>query len=251
MSTEENETFHPSFCGKKEIEYYKKCHYCYTPTESCIHARRCFMTGEYCSKQSNIQREREKIYSNDSIKAFVIMNFSDMSNVVYKWRLRTFIESLTEYLYIDREQHRLYCSSVEDDDSWSNEEMNKVKSIEVVRSDTDPASNYVVCNRICQQMQIADLVIVDVSSQNANVFYEFGMAVALGKLILPICYSESFYKMTYPEKISSIFWEMKIREIKLNITLDFFHGVRTCSNITESDIRTLHRKRVMLRSKRL
>ena len=48
-------------------------------------------------------------------------------------------------------------------------------------------------------MQIADLVIVDVSVENTNVFYEFGMAVALGKMILPICYSESFYEIMVPE----------------------------------------------------
>ena len=197
----------------KNTEYSKECPYCYTPIESCIHARRCFMTGEYCSKQSNIQREREKLYKGDKIKikAFVIMNFSDMSNVVYKWRLRTFIESLTEYLYIDREHNRLYCSSVEDDSSLYGE---KIDSIEVVRSDTDPASNYVVCNRICQQMQIADLVIVDVSSQNANVFYEFGMAVALGKLILPICYSERFYKMVFPRKLKYKYWDLTDKEKK-------------------------------------
>lgn len=208
---EEKETFNPTICGEKNTEYSKECPYCYTPIESCIHARRCFMTGEYCSKQSNIQREREKIYKGDKIKikAFVVMNFSDMSNVVYKWRLRTFIESLTEYLYIDREHNRLYCSPVENDGSLQGK---KIDGIEVVRSDTDPASNYVVCNRICQQMQIADLVIVDVSSQNANVFYEFGMAVALGKLILPICYSESFYKMAYPRKLKYKYWGLADKE---------------------------------------
>lgn len=47
-------------------------------------------------------------------------------------------------------------------------------------------------------MQIADLVIVDVSSPNPNVFYEFGMAVALHKLILPICYSGSYYQFRMP-----------------------------------------------------
>lgn len=202
---------------------------CYTSTEACIHARRCFMTGEYCSKQTEIQRERKKRYKKDSgkkeeknnekaqkngdneatkkpeitITAFVIMNFSDMSKVVYKWRLRPFIESLSKYLYMDTKNKRLYC--VADEDYKIKEEDKKtwckVKEIRVVRADSDTASNYVICSRICQQMQIADLVIVDVSSQNANVFYEFGMAVALGKLILPICYSESFYKMTIPEKL--------------------------------------------------
>ena len=193
----------PALCGEKSAEYGGQCRYCYTPIETCIHARRCFITGEYCSKQTNIQYEREKIHKSEKIKirAFVVMNFSDMSNVVYKWRLKSFIESLAAYLYIDERNNRLYCCPTEDDGGlpWK-----KVDEIEVIRSDTAPASNYVVCNRICQQMQIADLIVVDVSSQNANVFYEFGMAVALGKLILPICYSESFYKMVYPEK-----WKQK------------------------------------------
>ena len=124
------------------------------------------------------------------------MNFSDMSNVVYKWRLKAFIESLSKYLYFDDNKKRLYCSTREVS------EKNRVKKIQVIRSDTAPASNYVICSRICQQIQVADIVIVDVSAQNANVFYEFGMAVALGKLILPICYSESFYKMTVPDQIN-------------------------------------------------
>lgn len=175
---------------------------CYSPMESCIHSRRCFMTGEYCSKQPNIQRERKAMHETDKfkIRAFVVMNFSDMSDVVYKWRLRPFIESLSKYLYF--KDDKLYCS-VSDRDSERNEH-NAVTEIEVVRSDSDPASNYVVCSRICQQMQIADLVVVDVTNQNANVFYEFGMAVALQKMILPICYSESFYKMVVPDKLKNV-----------------------------------------------
>lgn len=205
--------FNESLCCDEKVIYHKKsCGYCYTPTEFCIHSRRCFMTGEYCSKQPSIQRERKKLYDgkNKSIKAFVIMNFSDMSDVVYKWRLRTFVESLKKYLYIDEKRQRLYCSVAEDDRNMK--ENNRVKEIQVVRSDSEPASNYVICSRICQQMQIADLVIVDVSHQNANVFYEFGMAVALGKMILPICYSESFYKMVIPKKLEDKYWDLPNRE---------------------------------------
>lgn len=200
-----NELFPPSSCGEKNPESCKECKYCYTPTESCIHTRRCFMSGEYCSQQSNIQRERAKLYAENSIRAFVIMNFSDMSDVVYEWRIKSFVKSLSAYLYFDKAHQRLYCSSIEDDCRLDKGEM--VKNIEVVRSDSEPASNYVVCNRICQQLQIADLVIVDVSSQNANVFYEFGMAVALGKMILPICYSESFYKMAIPKELKDKYWK--------------------------------------------
>lgn len=179
---------------------------CYTSTDECIHSRRCFMTGEYCSKQNSIQKERNTLYKNEkplddpnsdnqnvaAIVAFVIMNFSDMSDVMYKWRIKTFIESLAPYFYVNKETNKIYCKSSKD--QKTPEGCLNVNRIQVIRSDSDPVSNYVICSRICQQMQIADLIIVDVSSQNTNVFYEFGMAVALGKMILPICYSESFYE---------------------------------------------------------
>lgn len=180
-------------CINKKVRDCEGYGCCRISTKASIHSRRCFMTGEFCSKQTNVHSEQQWLHEKHEINAFVIMNFSDMSDVVYKWRIKPFIESLSKYLYL--EGNHLYCSSHEV------KEDERVSEIHVIRSDSDPASNYVICSRICQQMQIADLVIVDVSSQNANVFYEFGMAVALGKLILPICYSESFYKMQVPEKI--------------------------------------------------
>ena len=171
---------------------------CSISTEASTHTRRCFMTGEYCSQKTNIQRERKKLYKKGEIVAFVIMNFSDMSDVVYKWRIEIFIESLRKYLYVDDENGRLYCNTEKNNVPGK---MRKVEKIKVVRSDSNPASNYVICSRICQQIQIADLVVVDVSTQNPNVFYEFGMAVALQKLILPICFSESFYKAELPKGV--------------------------------------------------
>lgn len=180
---------------------------CCIPLEKCRQSNRCFISGEHCSMQSNIQREREKLHDSAegaAIQAFVIMAFSDMSDIVYKWRIKPFVESLKKYLWFDSGKNRLYCTTDEAGANTGDTSDTKghvpVKEIHVVRSDTDPVSNYVVCNRICQQIQIADLVIVDVSQQNTNVFYEFGLAVSLGKLILPICYSESFYKRKIPEK---------------------------------------------------
>lgn len=206
---------------------------CDVRTDVLVHTRRCFMTGEYCSKLSSIQKDRKAIYNltdsnqagkvvnqedgskgnmvdgsgvdksanieDDSkaitINAFVIMNFSDMSGVVYQWRIEPFIKSLNKYLTYDTERNVLICNKKPIERL---EKSQRKIRIRVTRADTDPASNYVICNRICQQLQTADLVIVDVSSQNPNVFYEFGMAVALGKLILPICYSGSFFKMSRP-----------------------------------------------------
>lgn len=120
-----NEAFNTSECGKKSTETCGECKYCYTPTESCIHTRRCFMSGEYCSQQSNIQKEREKLYAEKNIRAFVVMNFSDMSDIVYEWRIKTFVKSLSAYLYIDEQHQRLYCSSFADDSKWDKDMMVK------------------------------------------------------------------------------------------------------------------------------
>ena len=152
------------------------------------------MSGEHCSKQLNVFQDRKKLHEKDQINAFVVMNFSDMSDVVYKWRLKDFIGSLSSKIYINERTDAVICSLDHPGEGWK-----QVSKINVLRSDSNPASNYVICNRVCQQMQIADLIVVDVTVENTNVFYEFGMAVALDKLILPICYNDSFYRSTPPK----------------------------------------------------
>lgn len=199
----------------------KNC--CTVPSNSCIHSRRCFMSGEYCSQLANIQKAREKLHAvkeietsenNDQkirgreINAFVIMNFSNMSDVAYKWQLRPFVESLKDYIYFegDHSENLVFKRQRDQEGDTSNrkiKEENKVIKINVVRADSNYDSNYVICNRVCQQIQIADLIVVDVSSENNNVFYEFGMAMAMGKLILPICFSESFYQIKLPKALDA------------------------------------------------
>lgn len=180
--------------------------YCINSTQHCIYTRRCFVTGELCSKQTNIYKERELLHAKAEINAFVIMNFSEMSDVVYKWKLRSFIESLKNHLYLDNMNHQIACveKSTDTPPSEGSSKWEKVKKINVIRADTNTASNYIICSRICQQIQIADLIIVDVSVENTNVFYEFGLAAAFGKLILPICYNESFYELKIPEKAQEL-----------------------------------------------
>ena len=181
------------------------CNYCYLDARKSSYSRKCFMTGEYCSKQSSIQSEREVLHKNNEISAFVIMSFSNMSDVVYERRIKRFIKKLKMYLAFDEDGNRICCSKNKlEDDNIQNEKnivYKMVKKIHVERGDSDAASNYVMCSRICQRIQVADLIIVDVSHQNPNVFYELGVAIALGKMILPICYSESYYKMVVPKLI--------------------------------------------------
>lgn len=190
---------------------------CVNSTQHSIYTRRCFVTGELCSKQTNVHKEREALHKKNEINAFVIMNFSEMSDIVYKWKLSSFIESLKQYLYLDTDGHtdgqQIACVSeagkmptIPPKKKWT-----PVEKINVIRADSNTASNYIVCSRICQQIQIADLIIVDVSVENTNVFYEFGLAAAYGKLILPICYSESFYEMKIPEKAADLLEKMRQR----------------------------------------
>lgn len=174
--------------------------YCQKSTLYSIRSRQCFVTGELCSKQSTVHKERERLHNAREINAFVIMNFSDMSDVVYKWKLRSFIESLKKFLFLNNTTHEIACVAESKEDLPNPAGWVPVEKVNVVRADSHTASNYIICNRVCQQMQIADLVIVDVSVENTNVFYEFGMAAAFRKLILPICYNESFYQMKVPEK---------------------------------------------------
>ena len=178
--------------------------------------RRCFITGEYCSKQTDISKVRKTLYSknksckadeNDGpqhssapeINAFVVMNFSNMSDVAYEQRIKPFVESLTKYFYFSEDGKSISCfgnpqDAIQQDcdvnhDNLQNtikpvfkdEEGNTyfgVEKINVVRADSNFASNFVICNRVCQQMQMADLIVVDVSVKNANVFYELGFRQA-------------------------------------------------------------------------
>ncbi len=163
------------------------------------------MTGEYCSKLQNIQSVRKSSYEDKktiTVTAFMIMNFNNTTDIIYEWKIKPFIETLKKYLLYDKNEKKLYCFDSReslikertDKNGDKKDQYLEIENIQVIRSDSDPSSNYVICNRICQQMQIADLVIVDVSDDNPNVFYEFGMAISQEKLILPICYSDNFYK---------------------------------------------------------
>lgn len=265
--------------------------YCIKSTEISNHTRRCFITGEYCSQQTNIQKQRKVLrdkFENENfapeINAFVIMNFSSIADITYDTLIKNFIKGLSKYLYIDKNSNSIACVSSGDineiiddienykefarnkpddfceklaavfekdsstlknvlyddnnklndgvleelinkleykkDDLYKqlfNYDWNPVSKINVHRADSNPVSNYIICNRICQQIQNADLVIVDVTTESANVFYEFGLATSLNKLILPICFSDSYYKMVLPEKLNKAMLQIQENIAQENI----------------------------------
>ena len=106
--------------------------YCSVSLDKSNHTRKCFMTGEYCPRQPQIKRQKDALHAKKEVEkdkeekvkidkceinAFVVMNFSDMSDVVYKWRICTFIESLKEYLYIvtkENDEKEIRCCSKEE-----------------------------------------------------------------------------------------------------------------------------------------
>lgn len=178
---------------------------------------RCFITGELCTHQLTITRAREENYRNGIASAFVVMPFTDMADATYKWNVRNTIKDLKQYFTLIRKEgeHEIRCyasatqnqiyqdKNNEDEgenfslDSYEKEDVGTeryVRDIDPVRADQDVMFGYVICNRVCQQIQIADIVVVDVSRENPNVFYEFGLAVALGKMIVPICFEDDYFR---------------------------------------------------------
>jgi len=57
---------------------------------------------------------------------------------------------------------------------------------EITRADRVPQIGFVMCNKICKQIQQAKYIIVDITKNNLNVFYEFGLSYALRKKIILI-----------------------------------------------------------------
>lgn len=71
------------------------------------------------------------------------------------------------------------------------------------RADQVSQIGYVMCESICRRIQEADLVVVDLSLDNANVFYGLGLAVGLEKRLLILCDEERYRDADH----SNSYWE--------------------------------------------
>jgi nucleoside 2-deoxyribosyltransferase len=188
--------------------------------------KKCFITGEACIHRTNITRERAENYGNDNVtvRVFVIMDYSNITDVLYKLRIRPLIDELKDHLLLRATDNDhsicIYSDTLKIaetlKDPCSKDSIKKVAEIRCTRADTSIASNYFICNRVCREIQVSDLVVVDVSTNNPNVFYEFGLASALGKAILPICNEDNYNKKIHneykDEYISSFFWRKRLFE---------------------------------------
>jgi hypothetical protein len=165
---------------------------------------KCFMNGKSCiyeriiSEKISAERERKP---GAPKKAFIIMPFNKKLDAMYKWVVNPFLVN-------GGPENR-----PDPDHRYTPE-----------RADDITHLGYIMCEKICKKIQEADLVVVDVSFDNANVFYEFGLSVALRKTILPLCLEENWpYRRKLLERlgITKVLEYERFKEIDKSIK-DYF-----------------------------
>jgi hypothetical protein len=165
---------------------------------------KCFMNGKSCiyeriiSERISAERERKP---GAPKKAFIIMPFNKKLDAMYKWVVNPFLVN----------------GGPEDRPDSDNR-------YKPERADDITHLGYIICEKICKKIQEADLVVVDVSFDNANVFYEFGLSVALRKTILPLCLEENWphrRKLLERLGITKVLEYERFKEIDKNIK-DYF-----------------------------
>lgn len=118
--------------------------------------RRCFMTGKQC-----IFCGSEHPYDSKEPSVFVAMPYRPNLAMCYSWSIKNYLSDALEKL-------------------WS------VDYVRIARADEQPHVGAITCEKICHQIQIANLVVVDITVPNANVMYELGLALGLEKQIVLI-----------------------------------------------------------------
>jgi len=108
--------------------------------------RRCFMTGKQCIFSSQIQ-------DSEKDNAFAIMPMRPNFEAFYQWSLKPFLL-----------------------------EGCKIKNIQIADEVRD--IGYIICEKICRKIQESDLVLVEISLPNPNVFYEFGLACGINRPVV-------------------------------------------------------------------
>lgn len=167
-----------------------------TPIQ-CIKGK-CFVTGQSCTHKSQIQRIRNEKHNDRIVSVFVVMSFTGLGFSMYDMyihELRHLIQSHCCF----KKKHDTFTLLIEkepikfNDDSTNS--LCRVSDVDFMRADLEISTGHVICNRVCDPIQRADLIVIDVSHPNPNVFYELGLAMSMGKHVLPICFSKKYYYM--------------------------------------------------------
>ena len=124
------------------------------------------MNGKSCIYEREIGNKISSRPSNKDKRAFVIMPFGEQLDVLYQWEIAPFLRNGGA-----PESEEFKCTPE--------------------RADDIRQTGFIICEKICKKIQEADYIVVDVTYDNPNVFYEFGLATALRKCIIPICESNN------------------------------------------------------------
>jgi hypothetical protein len=105
-------------------------------------------------------QEKDSTENIKDFSVFVIMPFQSTYDTFYEWSLKRYLKEGLKIENIDKQ---------------------------IRRADEFRDIGYVMCEKICIRIQEADLIVVDLSTENPNVMYEMGLAVGLNKPLLVIC----------------------------------------------------------------
>lgn len=181
---------------------------------------RCFLTGANCANCRKIIDSKVKRHGRGEVMIFVIMYYSDMTDTVYKWLIKGLIEEV-QFTFLDEPNETPVINKQNISDTWyDTSDRDMVKTIKLnprdegddhtalymtlVRADDYSSCGHVICESVCAKIQEADLVVADVSYASPNVFYELGLAAALKKKIVPICYLPKYYEELDNTKYTSL-----------------------------------------------
>ncbi|MEW6291112.1 MAG: hypothetical protein AB1545_14795 [Thermodesulfobacteriota bacterium] len=132
-------------------EKYKTLHKCFMSEKGCTFERD---ISSRIKKKRSMNHDRLRKDPNAVIlKAFVIMPFSPFMDQIFQFQIRPFLSNITP-------------------------------KFAVSRADTIMRTGYVMCEKICKQIQESDLIVAEITQKNVNVLYEIGMSAGLGKKIL-------------------------------------------------------------------
>lgn len=145
---------------------------------------KCFLTDQSCNHRERIIRIIKESHRQKIVNVFVAMSFSPLEFMMYDMFCNEIAEMIKAKFLFDDNGELKYKEA---------ETLSNIEDIRFTRADLEISTGHVVCNRVCDPIQQADIVVVDVSHPNPNVFYELGLAFSMGKRVLPICFTKRYY----------------------------------------------------------
>lgn len=154
--------------------------------------KRCFMTGKACIYQRNISQalrfsDESIVNKGDKGQAFMLMPFRSTIDEVYRAQIEPCLKSVVK---------------------------------EVKRADDVSRTGYVICEKICKQIQESQVICAEISCDNPNVFYELGLSYALDRNI------SLFIQRTVEDKRSNIKTKLSLTSSHYNLynPFDMLHA---------------------------